>query len=64
RKTETMDSESTPSEFKFHDGRRYHNVESSVYPQHFLMRYLMQNNFSAPINHILTTPGAKILDVG
>ncbi|RIB11505.1 S-adenosyl-L-methionine-dependent methyltransferase [Gigaspora rosea] len=72
-----MDSESTPSEFKFHDGRRYHNVESSVYPmpndeneqdrlhfQHFLMRYLMQNNFSAPINHILTTPGAKILDVG
>ncbi|KAF0532591.1 S-adenosyl-L-methionine-dependent methyltransferase [Gigaspora margarita] len=72
-----MESENTPSEFKFHDGRRYHNVENAVYPmpndeneqdrlhfQHFLMRYLMQNNFSAPINHILTTPGAKILDVG
>ncbi|CAG8570632.1 6166_t:CDS:2 [Gigaspora margarita] len=72
-----MESENTPSEFKFHDGRRYHNVENAVYPmpndeneqdrlhfQHFLMRYLMQNNFSASINHILTTPGAKILDVG
>ncbi|CAG8570652.1 6167_t:CDS:2 [Gigaspora margarita] len=67
--TETINLENTQAEFKFHNGRRFHNVEGAVYPmpndedeqdrlhfQHFLMRYLMQSNFSAPINHILTTP--------
>ncbi|CAG8743139.1 8977_t:CDS:2, partial [Dentiscutata erythropus] len=76
--TEIMDSESTHTdEFRYHDGRRYHNVKDAVYPlpndedeqdrqhlQHFLMRYLWQSNFSAPINHILAKPGAKILDIG
>ncbi|CAG8766408.1 2517_t:CDS:2 [Dentiscutata erythropus] len=74
--SETMDSENTQTEFRFSDGRRYHNVEGAVYPmpndedeqdrlhlQHFLMRYLWQSNFSAPINHILTKPGSKIIDI-
>ncbi|CAG8437306.1 9831_t:CDS:2 [Dentiscutata heterogama] len=74
--SETMDSENTQTEFRYSDGRRYHNVEGAVYPmpndedeqdrlhlQHFLMRYLWQSNFSAPINHILTKPGSKIIDI-
>ncbi|CAG8621763.1 18313_t:CDS:2 [Dentiscutata erythropus] len=73
-----MDSESTQNdEFRYQDDRRYHNVEGAIYPmpndedeqdrlhlQHFLMRYLWQSNFSAPIDQILNTPGAQILDIG
>ncbi|CAG8565743.1 22958_t:CDS:2 [Gigaspora margarita] len=65
------------TEFRFIDGRRFHNVENSVYAlpndddesdrlhmQHFLFRYMWQSNFSAPIEHILNDPETKILDVG
>ncbi|RIB30402.1 S-adenosyl-L-methionine-dependent methyltransferase [Gigaspora rosea] len=65
------------TEFRFIDGRRFHNVENSVYAlpndddesdrlhvQHFLFRYMWQSNFSAPIEHILNDPNTKILDVG
>ncbi|CAG8557938.1 6762_t:CDS:2 [Dentiscutata heterogama] len=76
--SETTDSESTQNdEFRYQDGRRYHNVEGAVYPmpndedeqdrlhlQHFLMRYLWQSNFSAPIDQILNTSGAQVLDIG
>ncbi|CAG8520408.1 23509_t:CDS:2 [Cetraspora pellucida] len=74
KETETMNSQ---SEFQYLEGRRYHNTEGAIYPmpndedeqdrlhlQHFLMRYHWQSNFSAPINHILTKQGAKILDIG
>ncbi|CAG8676062.1 14113_t:CDS:2, partial [Dentiscutata heterogama] len=80
-KTESMESQNLlvefTTEFRYVDGRRFHNVENAVYPlpndddeldrlhlQHFMMRYIWQNNFSAPINHILSNPGAKVLDVG
>ncbi|CAG8469836.1 S-adenosyl-L-methionine-dependent methyltransferase [Gigaspora rosea] len=75
-----MDSQNTQSEqteFRYIDGRRFHNVETSMYHlpnddnetnrlhlQHFLIRYLYQSNFSAPVNQILSKPGAKVLDVG
>ncbi|CAG8741479.1 13186_t:CDS:2 [Dentiscutata erythropus] len=65
------------TEFQYIDGRRFHNVENAIYPlpnddneldrlhlQHFLIRYIWQSNFSAPINQILSNPGSKILDVG
>ncbi|RHZ85321.1 hypothetical protein Glove_67g48 [Diversispora epigaea] len=65
------------SDFKYINGRRYHNVESVKYPlpndeeeldrlhlQHFLLRYVWQRNFSAPVKHILNRNGSKVLDVG
>ncbi|KAF0513463.1 S-adenosyl-L-methionine-dependent methyltransferase [Gigaspora margarita] len=65
------------TEFRFIDGRRFHNVANSVYAlpndddesdrlhvQHFLFRYMWQSFFSAPIEHILNDPETKILDVG
>ncbi|RIB14833.1 S-adenosyl-L-methionine-dependent methyltransferase [Gigaspora rosea] len=72
-----MDSKSKQTEFRYIDGRRFHNAENVVYhlpndedetdrlhTQHFLIRYVWQSNFSAPIEHILSKPGAKILDIG
>ncbi|KAF0449615.1 S-adenosyl-L-methionine-dependent methyltransferase [Gigaspora margarita] len=65
------------TEFRYIDGRRFHNAENVVYHlpndedeadrlhiQHFLIRYIWQSNFSAPVEHILSKPGAKILDIG
>ncbi|CAG8447952.1 4188_t:CDS:2 [Dentiscutata erythropus] len=65
------------AEFQYVDGRRFHNVKSAIYPlpnddtemdrlnlQHLMVRYMWQSNFSAPIEHILSKPGVKILDVG
>ncbi|KAF0445719.1 S-adenosyl-L-methionine-dependent methyltransferase [Gigaspora margarita] len=63
------------------DSRKVHNAEDVVYPQsnnesdqerlhlqHFLVKSIWQNNFSAPINHILTRhrvmPNKKRLLVG
>ncbi|CAG8604128.1 548_t:CDS:2 [Dentiscutata erythropus] len=80
-KTESIESQSSqiefPTEFRYVDGRRFHNVENAVYPlpndydeldrlhlQHFMMKFIWQNNFSAPINHTLSNPGTKVLDVG
>ncbi|CAG8669129.1 4759_t:CDS:2, partial [Dentiscutata erythropus] len=72
-----MDSQSPQPEFRYNNGRRYHNAENAVYHlpnddyetdrlhiQHFLVRYMWQSNFSSPIEHILSKPGAKVLDVG
>ncbi|CAG8548307.1 8562_t:CDS:2 [Gigaspora rosea] len=72
-----MDSQSSQTEFRYIDGRRFHNIENSVYhlpndeyemdrlhSQHITMRYIWQNNFSASIEHILAKPDAKILDIG
>ncbi|RHZ84507.1 hypothetical protein Glove_80g40 [Diversispora epigaea] len=65
------------SDFRYSNGRRYHNVESVKYPlpnddeeldrlhqQHFLLRYVWQRNFAAPVKHILNQNGSKVLDVG
>ncbi|RIB09038.1 hypothetical protein C2G38_2209962 [Gigaspora rosea] len=38
--------------------------QERLHLQHFLVKSIWQNNFSAPINHILTRTGAKILDIG
>ncbi|RIB09634.1 S-adenosyl-L-methionine-dependent methyltransferase [Gigaspora rosea] len=64
-------------EFRYIDGRRFHNLENVVYPlpndddetdrlhfRHFLTRYIWQSNFSAPINDILNDSDTQILDVG
>ncbi|CAG8489381.1 3549_t:CDS:2, partial [Dentiscutata heterogama] len=75
-----MDSQSTQNtqtEFRYVDGRRFHNEENAIYQmpndehetdrlhlQHFLLRYLWQSNISAPVDHILSKQGAKVLDVG
>ncbi|CAG8499761.1 5919_t:CDS:2, partial [Gigaspora rosea] len=74
---DSMESQSAQTEFRYIDGRRYHNTENAVYYlpndenetdrlhfQHFLIRYIWQNNFSAPVEHILSKPGAKVLDIG
>ncbi|CAG8733411.1 525_t:CDS:2, partial [Cetraspora pellucida] len=73
----SMNSQSTQTEFQYIDGRRFHNVKGSMYIlsndeneqdrlhlQHFLIRYVWQSNFSAPVEHILVKPGVKILDIG
>ncbi|RHZ79195.1 hypothetical protein Glove_151g96 [Diversispora epigaea] len=64
-------------DFRFINGRRYHNFESIKYPlpndddevdrlhqQHFLLRYVWQRNFASPIKHVLNQKGTKVLDVG
>ncbi|CAG8792785.1 10569_t:CDS:2, partial [Acaulospora morrowiae] len=63
--------------FRQVNGRKYHNIENSKYPfpsddeeldrqhlQHFLLRYLWEGNFSAPVEHILNNEYSKVLDVG
>ncbi|CAG8553018.1 16102_t:CDS:2 [Dentiscutata erythropus] len=73
----SQNSKNSQKEFRFAGGRRFHNVKDSVYYlpndeeesdrlhlQHFMIRYIFQSNFSAPIEHILSEPEVKILDVG
>ncbi|CAG8654355.1 15914_t:CDS:2 [Dentiscutata erythropus] len=73
----SRNSQNSQSEFRYVDGRRFHNIENAVYQlpndddesdrlhlQHFIMRYVWQSNFSAPIEHILLKPNVKILDIG
>jgi len=63
--------------FRYTDGRRFHNVETSNYSlpnddqecdrlrlQHFLWKDVWQSNFSAPAEEILTRKRTKVLDVG
>ncbi|KAF0541350.1 S-adenosyl-L-methionine-dependent methyltransferase [Gigaspora margarita] len=77
KKDESIILQRSQTEFRYVDGRRFHNVKDVVYSlpndeeesdrlhlQHFLLRYVWQNNFSAPIEHILSKPGSKVLDVG
>ncbi|CAG8658909.1 8846_t:CDS:2 [Gigaspora rosea] len=76
-KPESINSKSSQTEFRYVDGRRFHNVKDVVYAlpndeeesdrlhlQHFLLRYIWQSNFSAPIEHILSKSDSKILDAG
>ncbi|GES97826.1 S-adenosyl-L-methionine-dependent methyltransferase [Rhizophagus clarus] len=62
--------------FKFENGRRYIDDDTVQYllpndddeidrlqMQHYLLRYIWQSNFSAPVKEILRC-GAKVLDVG
>ncbi|CAG8553038.1 16103_t:CDS:2, partial [Dentiscutata erythropus] len=75
--SESIKSQSSQNEFLYADGRRFHNVNEAIYVlpndeeesdrlhlQHFLIRYIWQSNFSAPIEHILSKSRSKILDVG
>ena len=63
--------------FRFENKRRFHNDQSSEYflpndddeidrlhSQHFLVRYLWQCNYLAPIDDLLKEEGSKILDLG
>ncbi len=63
--------------FRFVDGRRYHNTENSKYAlpndedecdklhlQHIVIRCAWQGNFASPVEHILNSKGAKVLDSG
>ncbi|CAG8577066.1 13658_t:CDS:2, partial [Gigaspora rosea] len=76
-KAESVNSQSSKTEFLYADNRRFNNVKDVIYPlpdseeesdrlrsQHFMFRYFWQSNFFAPIEHILSKPGSKILDVG
>ncbi|CAG8519956.1 8812_t:CDS:2 [Dentiscutata erythropus] len=64
-------------DFKFIDGRRYHNVENIYYffpndeqeidrlqLQHYMMRFIWCSNFSSPVRDLLDEGGARVLDVG
>src|SRR5688500_16906480 len=64
-------------EFRFEDGRRFHNDKNAKYflpndddevdrlhSQHFLVRYLWQCNYLAPIDDLLKDEKSKILDLG
>ncbi|CAG8765786.1 22837_t:CDS:1, partial [Gigaspora rosea] len=59
--SENTNSQSSQTEFRFIDGRRFHNVKEVIYTlpndeeesdrlrlQHFMIRYIWQSNFSAP----------------
>ena len=63
--------------FHFEGERRFHNYENSKYflpndddeidrlhSQHFLIRYLWQGNYFAPIDDLLKDENSKILDLG
>ncbi|CAG8460391.1 13280_t:CDS:2, partial [Dentiscutata heterogama] len=76
-KADSIKSQSSQTEFQYIDGRRYQNAKGVIYPlpndeeeserlhlQHFVIRYIWNSNFSAPVKHILSEPGSKILDVG
>ncbi len=64
-------------DFRFIDGRRYHNSENTkwalpndddecdrLHLQHFVLRHAWQGNFASPVEQILNRKGAKILDSG
>ncbi|CAG8546272.1 11152_t:CDS:2 [Dentiscutata heterogama] len=64
-------------DFKFIDGRRYHNVENIYYffpndeqeidrlqLQHYMMRFIWCSNFSSPVRDLLEEGDAHVLDVG
>ncbi|CAG8699265.1 3829_t:CDS:2, partial [Dentiscutata erythropus] len=76
-KADSINLQNSQTEFQYIDGRRFHNVKDAIYAlpndegeldrlhfQHFIIRYIWQSNFSAPIEHILSKSGSKILDVG
>src|SRR5688572_12478969 len=63
--------------FRFVDGRRFHNVENSKYPlpnddkeherlymQHLVFKHAWQGNFASPVEHLLNDKGTKVLDIG
>jgi hypothetical protein len=65
------------AEYRIDEGRRFHNVENVKYflpndddevdrlhLQHYLWRYLWQSNYSAPVDNLLKSENAKVLDVG
>nr|CAG8572005.1 13318_t:CDS:2 [Entrophospora candida] len=63
-------------EFRFIDGRRFHNENSRYWfpndkkevdrlnMQHYLFRYAWQGNFSSPMGERLSNGGVRVLDVG
>ena len=64
-------------DFRFIDDRRFHNAENSKYVlpndddefdrlhlQHIVIRYAWQGNFASPVEYILNSEGAKVLDFG
>ncbi len=64
-------------DFRYDDGRKYNNAENSKYlfpnddeecdrlhMQHFVLRYAWQSNFVSPVELILNSKDAKVLDVG
>ncbi|CAI2169202.1 16858_t:CDS:2 [Funneliformis geosporum] len=72
-------SNNRKEEFKYVDGRRYHNVPNLRYHlpnddieidrlhlQHYLTRYIWQSNYSAPVHELLEHGGkeVRVLDVG
>ena len=72
-----MNTTNLDKDFRFIDGRRYHNAENSKYclpndddecdrlhKQHFLFIYACQGNFASPAEHILNSEDAKVLDSG
>ncbi|CAG8683662.1 16597_t:CDS:2, partial [Funneliformis mosseae] len=74
---ETSTTTKYSSQFRYFNGRRFHNNENSIYflpndneevdrlqLQHFLFRYIWKSNFSAPINDLLDQGSANVLDVG
>ncbi|CAG8546239.1 4071_t:CDS:2 [Funneliformis caledonium] len=69
--------ESPSSEYKYINGRRFHNVDSVKYSlpnddaemdrlklQHYLFRYIFQGSFSSPVEEILKIGGTEVLDLG
>ncbi|KAF0542488.1 S-adenosyl-L-methionine-dependent methyltransferase [Gigaspora margarita] len=70
-------SSNNSDQFRFADGRRYHNVESATYflpndseecdrlhLQHSMERFIWQSNFSSPVENLLNQDGTMVLDSG
>ncbi|CAG8760835.1 15006_t:CDS:2, partial [Cetraspora pellucida] len=64
-------------EYRFIDGRRFHNVRNSKYMMpcdddeldrlhvlHYICRFIWKRNYSAPIHDKLSSGGALVLDIG
>ena len=77
KQTQQPEPPNKEERFRFEDGRRFHNDKNAKYflpndddevdrlhSQHFLVRYLWQSNYLAPIDDILKDEKTKILDLG
>jgi len=71
----TEDVDADKDDFRFINGRRYHNAENSNYilpnddeecdrlhTQHFVLKHAYQGNFAAPVELTLNGKHAKVLD--
>ncbi len=77
KQTQQQENPNKKEAFRIKEGRRFHNYEDVKYffpndddeidrlhSQHFMVKYLWQGNYFAPIDDLLKNENSKILDLG